>query len=137
MHQSTKDLIIEQITETAPEKGFNNTRLGTLTLEVPRHRNEPFHTMVFENYKRSEAALITTLVQMVINGVSTRKVSKCVETLCGESFSKSTVSELCKSLDAVVEDFRSRPLDNMPFVMVDATYLKQERTIELDQKHSS
>ena len=54
------------------------TRLGTLTLEVPRHRNEPFHTMVFENYKRSEAALIATLVQMVINGVSTRKVSKCV-----------------------------------------------------------
>ena len=100
------------------------TRLGTLTLEVPRHRNEPFHTMVFENYKRSEAALIATLVQMVINGVSTRKVSKCVETLCGESFSKSTVSELCKSLDAVVEDFRSRPLDNMPFVMVDATYFK-------------
>ena len=74
MHQSTKDLIIEQITETAPEKGLLTTRLGTLTLEVPRHRNEPFHTMVFENYKRSEAALIATLVQMVINGVHSQGV---------------------------------------------------------------
>lgn len=110
------------------------TRLGTLTLEVPRHRNEPFHTMVFENYKRSEAALISTMVQMVVNGVSTRKVSKCVETLCGESFSKSTVSELCKSLDAVVEDFRTRPLNNMPFVMVDATYFKVRENHRITSK---
>ena len=73
-----------------------NTRIGTLTLEVPRHRNEPFHTMVFENYQRSEAALIATMVQMVVMGVSSRKVERVVETLCGTSFSKSTVSELCK-----------------------------------------
>lgn len=100
------------------------TRIGTLKLEVPRHRNEPFHTMIFENYKRSEAALIATMVQMVISGVSTRKVSRVVETLCGESFSKSTVSELCKSIDAHVKEFRERPLDNVPFIMVDATYFK-------------
>ena len=49
-----------------------NTRIGTLVLEVPRHRNVPFHTMVLENYKRSEASLIATMVQMVIAGVSTR-----------------------------------------------------------------
>jgi len=71
-----------------------NTRIGTLVLEVPRHRNVPFHTMVLENYKRSEASLIATMVQMVIAGVSTRKVAKVVETLCGTSFSKSTVSAL-------------------------------------------
>jgi len=100
------------------------TRIGSLKLSVPRHRNEPFHTMVFENYKRSEAALIATMVQMVISGVSTRRVAKVVETLCGESFSKSTVSELCKSLDNVIKEFRTRPLDNVPFVMVDATYFK-------------
>ena len=50
-----------------------NTRIGTLTLRVPRHRNEPFHTMVFENYQRSEASLIATLVQMVIMGVSSKR----------------------------------------------------------------
>ena len=103
-----------------------NTRIGTIILEVPRHRNTPFHTMLFENYKRSEAALISAMVQMVINGVSTRKVSKVVEELCGTSFSKSGVSELCKRLDAEVDAFRNRPLDyhEVPFLMVDATYFK-------------
>lgn len=103
-----------------------NTRIGTLTLEVPRHRNEPFHTMIFENYSRSEASLIATMVQMVIAGVSTRKVEKVVETLCGTSFSKSTVSLLCKRLDEEVAAFRNRSLEYMdaPFLMVDATYFK-------------
>lgn len=103
-----------------------NTRIGTLTLEVPRHRNEPFHTMVFENYQRSEAALIATMVQMVVMGVSSRKVERVVETLCGTSFSKSTVSELCKKLDKDIELFRKRPLDfqEAPFLMLDATYFK-------------
>lgn len=103
-----------------------NTRVGTLTLQVPRHRNEPFHTMVFENYKRSEASLIATMVQMVIAGVSTRKVERVVEVLCGTSFSKSTVSELCKRLDSEINAFNERPLGsgNYPFIMVDATYFK-------------
>jgi len=103
-----------------------NTRIGTLTLDVPRHRNQPFHTMIFDNYSRSEASLIATMVQMVIDGVSTRKVARVVETLCGTNFSKSTVSELCKTLDVEIKAFRDRPLDyvNAPFLMVDATYFK-------------
>lgn len=103
-----------------------NTRIGTLTLNVPRHRNEPFHTMVFENYQRSEAALIATMVQMVVMGISSRKVEKVVTTLCGTSFSKSTVSELCKRLDKDVDQFKNRPLDfhEAPFLMLDATYFR-------------
>ena len=69
-----------------------NTRIGRLTLNVPRHRNVPFKTVIFENYSRSEAALVSTMAEMVVNGVSTRKVSKVIETLCGTSFSKSSVS---------------------------------------------
>jgi transposase-like protein len=82
--------------------------------------------MVLENYQRSEASLIATMVQMVIAGVSTRKVSKVVETLCGTNFSKSTVSALCKKLDEEIVAFRSRPLNmnDAPFLMVDATYFK-------------
>ena len=66
------------------------------------------------------------MVQMVIAGVSTRKVEKVVETLCGTSFSKSTVSELCKTLDSEIKAFNGRRLDGIdyPFLMVDATYFK-------------
>ena len=101
------------------------TRIGRITLHVPRHRNQPFKTMIFDNYSRSEAALIASMTEMVINGVSTRKVSQVVETLCGASYSKSAVSELCKDLDQSVEEFRNRPLSGTyPFLTLDATYFK-------------
>ena len=102
-----------------------NTRVGRITLQVPRHRNVPFKTLVFENYSRSETALVAGMAEMVVNGVSTRKVSRVMETLCGTSFSKSAVSEVCKDLDKAVKEFRNRPLEgDYPFLTVDATYFK-------------
>lgn len=79
-------------------------------MEVPRHRNQPFKTLVFDNYSRSEAALIASIV---------------IETLCGTSVSKSQVSEVCQDLDQEVEAFRNRPIEGIyPFLTVDATYFK-------------
>lgn len=102
-----------------------NTRIGRITLHVPRHRNVPFKTLLFDNYSRSEAALVAGMAELVVNGVSTRKVRRVMETLCGTSFSKSSVSEVCKDLDKAVNEFRSRPLNGYyPFLTVDATYFK-------------
>lgn len=101
------------------------TRIGRITLAVPRHRNVPFKTLIFDNYSRSEAALVAAMAEMVVNGVSTRKVSRVIESLCGTSASKSSVSEICKHLDKEVESFRNRPLEGRyPFLTVDATYFK-------------
>lgn len=101
------------------------TRIGKIELSVPRHRNIPFKSLIFENYKRSEAALITTMAEMVVAGVSTAKVGRVMEDICGKNFSKQTVSEACKELDEMTEEFRSRPLDRQYlFVMADATYIK-------------
>jgi len=114
---------------TDSRNGFRNrdlnTRIGKITLTVPRHRNQPFKTLVFDNYSRSEAALVTAMAEMVVNGVSTRKVTKVIETLCGTSVSKSAVSEVCKDLDKDVDEFRNRPIEGRyPFLTVDATYFK-------------
>ncbi len=101
------------------------TRIGTIELTVPRHRNAPFKTLVFENFGRSEGALVTTMAEMVVGGVSTAKVGRVMEELCGRSFSRSTVSEACRELDAQVRRFRERPLEaEYPFVMMDATFPK-------------
>ena len=81
--------------------------------------------MILKKYNRSEAALIAAMVKMVIKGVSTRKVAKVVDTLCGQTYSKSTVSELCKELDDDVKAFRDRTLEKeYPFLIMDATYFK-------------
>jgi len=101
------------------------TRVGTLTLRVPRHRNGQFSTELFARYQRSEQALVLAMMEMVINGVSTRKVETITQELCGKTFSKSTVSALCKKLDPIVHAFRTRPLEShYPFLIVDALYLK-------------
>jgi len=102
------------------------TRVGTLTLKVPRLRDGRFSTEMFARYQRSEQALVLALVEMVIQGVSTRKISAITEELCGTEFSKSTVSDLCKRLDPIVQGWNNRNLreHRYPFVLVDAIVLK-------------
>ncbi len=101
------------------------TRVGTLTLHVPKFRDGSFSTELFRSYERSEQALLLSLMEMVLQGVSTRKVAQITETLCGTSFSKSTVSALCQQLDPAVQAFQQRPLASAyPFVIVDAIYTK-------------
>lgn len=101
------------------------TRIGTLELSVPRVRNGEFSPELFDRYQRNEQALVLAMMEMVIQGVSTRKVTKITEELCGTSFSKSTISKLCENLDPIVDEFKNRPLNNeYPFVICDALYVK-------------
>ena len=100
--------------------------IGTITLKVPRTRNGEFSTTVFEQYARCDQALVLSMLEMVINGVSTRKVTHIVEQLCGKNVSKSFVSSLTQKLDPIVNDWAKRPLNTVyyPFVFVDAMYIK-------------
>jgi len=99
------------------------TRVGPVTLQVPQTRDGSFSTDIFKRYQCSEQALVLALMKMVVQGVSTRKVSAITEALCGARFSKSTVSELCAGLDVRVRSFNERPLEGQyPFVMVDALF---------------
>ena len=102
------------------------TRIGTLTLQIPRLRNGKFSTEMFVRYQRSEQALMLSLMEMVIQGVSTRKITEVTQELCGAEFSKSTVSTLCKRLDPIVTAWNARPLrdSRYPFVLVDALVVK-------------
>ncbi|MEA4928897.1 MAG: IS256 family transposase [Candidatus Limiplasma sp.] len=94
-----------------------------------------FSTEMFQRYKRSEQALILAMMEMVVNGVSTRKVAAITEELCGNSFSKSSVSALCMTLDPAVTAFRERPLEKgYPFVMVDAIYTKVRENCRICSK---
>lgn len=101
------------------------TRVGPVTLQVPQTRDGSFSTDIFKRYQRSEQAFVLALMEMVVNGVSTRKVTAITEELCGASFSKSTVSSLCSGLEPRVRAFNERRLDDAyPFVLVDALFIK-------------
>ena len=89
------------------------TRIGRLALIVPRTRDGEFSPSVFERYKRNEKALLATMLEMYVQGVSTRKVSK------------SFVSTLTSELDSMVASFLNRPLErNYPFIFSDVIYIK-------------
>jgi transposase-like protein len=131
--QSSEQLGAEPYERTEDRIAYRNgfrdreltTRIGAITLRVPRHRNGEFSTTMFKRYQRSEQALVLAMIEMVVNGVSTRKIENITEELCGKTFSKSTVSKLCENLDPYIKAFRNRPLEkHYPFVIVDAMYLK-------------
>ena len=86
------------------------TRVGTIELRVPRDRAGRFQPSLFARYQRSEQSLMPALTEMYFQGVSTRKVTTIVETLCGASVSASEVSVLTKRLDGELEAWRTRPL---------------------------
>ena len=70
-----------------------------------------FSTELFERYQRSEKALVGTLAEMYVQGVSARKVKAVTEALCGHSFSASSISAINKSLDEGLTAFAERRLD--------------------------
>ena len=101
------------------------TRVGKLELRVPQDRAGRFSTEVFERYQRSEKALVSTLSEMYVQGVSTRKVKAITEELCGHEFSASAVSAIVKSLDEQLLQFACRTLeDAFPYLILDARYEK-------------
>jgi len=101
------------------------TRVGKLELRVPQDRQGRFRTEVFARYQRSEKALVHAVMEMYIQGVSTRKVKAITEELCGHEFSASTVSEMVQKLDAELEAFAHRKLgEEYPYLILDARYEK-------------
>jgi len=99
------------------------TRVGTLVLRVPQDRSGRFSTEVFEQYQRSEKALVAALAQMYVQGVSTRKVAAVTQELCGHEFSASSISAITRRLEEQLAQFSQRPLEvEYPYVIVDARY---------------
>ena len=101
------------------------TRVGKLEFRVPQDRDGRFSTELFERYQRSEQALVATLAEMYVQGVSTRKVKAITEELCGHAFSASAISAINKRLDESLDAFAKRPLaEPFPYLILDARYEK-------------
>jgi putative transposase len=101
------------------------TRVGKLELRVPQDRDGRFSTELFERYQRSEQALVATLAEMYVQGVSTRKVKAITEELCGHAFSASAISAINQRLDESLAAFAQRRLEEpFAYLILDARYEK-------------
>jgi transposase-like protein len=126
----TRFLGAEPHERTAQRRGYRNgsrsrrytTRIGSLDLRIPRDRAGDFQVSLFARYERSEQAFVAALVEMYVHGVSTRKVTRVVETLCGAHVSASAVSAVVRKLDEAIAEWRRRPLGGRayPYLVLDA-----------------
>ena len=101
-----------------------NSRLGKLELHVPQTRDSEFYPSALERGERSERAFKLAIAEMYVQGVSTRKVAKITEELCGTEVTSMQVSRAAAMLDEELEAWRNRPLAQVEYFMLDARYEK-------------
>ena len=117
--ERSKYLQADEYERTKDRKGHANgykpktvrTRMGEITFAVPQVREGGFYPSALEKGLRSERALMITLAEMYVQGVSTRKVKAITEQLCGIENSAMQVSRAAAQLDEVLQQWRERPLD--------------------------
>lgn len=100
------------------------TRVGRIPFDIPQVREGGFYPRALEKGLRSERALTLALAAMYVQGVSTRKVAAITERLCGVELTSTQVSRAAAQLDEVLEQWRTRPLGETPYLYLDARYEK-------------
>src|SRR3546814_5825684 len=113
------------------------TRVGKLELRVPQDRAGRFSTELFERYQRSEQALVATLAEMYVQGVSTRKVKEITEELCGHAFSASTISAINKKLDGSRSEEHTSELQSLMRISYAVLSLKNTTKLQTLMRTSS
>jgi putative transposase len=102
-----------------------DTRLGPLSLRIPKLRQGSYFPPFLEPRKTAEKALVSVIQEAWIGGVSTRRVDELVQAMGLTGISKSQVSKLCKDIDERVNAFLERPIEGeWRYLWLDATYLK-------------
>lgn len=107
------------------DRVFKST-LGEMNLKIPQTResSDPFYPSLLEKGSRIDQALKSAIAEMYLQGVSTRRVKRVMEELCGMEVSSTQVSRLTAKLDESLEKWRNRPLPEISHLLLDATYIK-------------
>lgn len=101
-----------------------STRLGEIQLKVPQTRDSKFYPDCLERGLRSERALMIAVAEMYVQGVSTRRVKRVMEEMCGLEVTSTQVSRAAAQLDELLSSWRDRQLGCYRYVVLDAQYEK-------------
>jgi putative transposase len=129
-HERSQALGAQEYVRTEERTGYSNgfkgkklkTRVGELNLKVPQTRGTAFYPSALEKRVRSERALLISLAEMYVRGISTRRVSGLLEKMCGTEISSSTVSRISAQMDEELGEWRQKPLGRTPYLFLDAKY---------------
>jgi len=103
-----------------------HTKAGEVNLKMPKLRKQTFETAIIERYRRREASIEESLIEMYLAGVSVRRVEDITEALWGTRVSSGTVSNLNKKVYRHIERWRNRPIEGEhPYVYLDGIVLKR------------
>jgi putative transposase len=130
--ERSQHLQAQEYERTKERKGHANgykpktvkTRVGEITFSVPQVREGGFYPSALEKGLRSERALMISLAEMYVQGVSTRKVKAITEELCGVEISAMQVHRAAAQLDEILQEWRERPLGEIAYLYLDARYEK-------------
>jgi transposase-like protein len=107
------------------ERQFH-TKAGQVTLKMPKLRKQTFETAIIERYRRREASIEESLIEMYLAGVSVRRVEDITQALWGTKVSSGTVSKLNQKVYKNIEEWRNRPIEGeYPYVYLDGIVLKR------------
>jgi putative transposase len=100
------------------------TRLGALEFAVPQVRSGGFYPSALERGSRTEQSVNLALAEMYVQGVSTRKVITVLQALVGPeiNISSTQISRCAQQLDEGLQAWRTRPLNETPYILLDARY---------------
>jgi transposase-like protein len=102
------------------------TTAGEVELHVPKLRKLTFETQIIDRYRRKQASVEESMIEMYLAGVSVRRVEDITEALWGMRVSPTTVSNMNKKVYEKIESWRNRPIEGKhPYVYLDGTYLKR------------
>ena len=107
------------------ERKFHS-KAGEVTLKMPKLRQQTFETAIIERYKRREASIEESLIEMYLAGVSVRRVEDITEALWGTRVSSGTVSKLNQKIYKKLDAWRNQPITGQyPYVYLDGIVLKR------------
>ena len=108
------------------------TKAGSVTLKMPKLRQQAFETAIIERYRRRESSVEEALIEMYLAGVSVRRVEDITEALWGTRVSPGTVFNLNRKIYGQIEAWRSRPIaGEHPYLYLDGIVLKRSWASEV------
>lgn len=105
-----------------------NTEFGELSIQVPRDSDGFFEQQTVAPYKRNSESLEEVVIHLYKKGGTTSEIADLMEKMYGHHYSKQTISNFTKIVEADIEAYKYSPL-NKRYVCVylDATHTPLRR----------